>query len=202
MRCLLLLTLLLIPTVNAIAAPIIYTDKAAFESAAGQTLSIDLANPTSIEVNQSNYVIRVAFGDLVLFSSDVTGASHLTEKGVQLDGNGGALAILEPITGFGFDLDYFWELSRIRIWGVGDPYHEIGQPSIGFDIPEGTTFFGVLFHSPTIIGITSDVSNAAGVAGYAMSGLQLRTVPEPSTFLLLGLGMLAQFTTVRKLRKR
>jgi hypothetical protein len=177
---------------RAEASLMLYTDAEVFAAAAGETRLIDFNSGERI-IDHSNSTQRVTFDDIAVFSSDAHGGSLWSfsegEGNLVLGGHGGTLAILVPVTGFGFDVSAGFQ-SLIRIWGVGDPYHEIGQPSIGYDVPEGTTFFGVLFDAPTMISISSDVSNAPGVAGYAMDNLRIRT-PEPSTLLLLGLGLCA-----------
>jgi hypothetical protein len=188
----LLLGLLLFPT-TASAAPIIYTDVASFNAMVGPTDSVNFDNPpTNVDYNPASNYLKLTYDNLVVFGSDASGGSLPQSGGIQLDGNGGNIETLEAITGFGFDIRFFWELSRIRIWGVGDPYREIGQPTIGYDVPDGATFFGVLFDEPTKIIITSDVGNASGVNGYLMDNLRLRrvNVPEPSTLLLFSLGLL------------
>ena len=191
-----ILTVLLLASVSA-AGPIYFDgDEAGFAAAAGTTLdtfgfdSPFFGNPDSVDFGDFTFAET---GGTNLVRS--TAGAHTGDRAIYYSDNGNSVGIFSfdsPINAFAV---YVRTVPSARTVTVG------GDLSTSFTTPANTyKFFGVIDTTGTFDTISFDVSGGDFVVFDTLSYGTVATVPEPGTFVLLGMAMLG-YGVYRRRRK-
>ena len=159
------------------AAPILFTDRDAFNRVVGASTLITFDEPEACSINPQNLTCTVTYDDLVTFVFDAVGGVGVRPDHITMGRSGLAATgrVLQPVTAFGFDVI------------------SVGQGLVPF----GGQWFQL--NGPQFLGIVSDTPFMAQIgytglgftAPYSIDNMAIRTVPEPTTVLLTALGCLA-----------
>lgn len=191
-----LLVVVVAPHVGT-AAPVFFTDRTAFESAAGSGLHFEgFEGPwtdSSGTAVFAEFTVRETNGTNTLFhATEAGGNSFSVTEGVDsvwYDDNGSSVGNFFnfdiPITAFGLDITYTQGngLSTSTRVAIG------GGASDSIALPGGTSTFWGMIDPHGISTVTFDASGN-GFLGFDAVSYGV-AVPEPSTSLLTALGLLA-----------
>ncbi len=192
------LLVVVLQAVPAHALNMVFTDRTAFDAAVGGYTLLDLNTPDPIPLNEltaqiSTGFYTVTYSDLFAITYDSSAWRPANPSGAPgplaaFGAGGGFLTvgrILEPVTAFGFDIPY--------IGSTVTPTHPTPSPT--FIVINGTayqldglSFLGFMWDAPT----TVKIDNSAPTDGksFGLDNLAIKTVPEPSSLLLLAAGLL------------
>jgi PEP-CTERM motif-containing protein len=185
---------------TASAAPIVYTDRSAFDLAAQPDAHITFDADFS-DCHFDSFTCSHTFDGLLNVAYDFAGVGLLGDSIALGPWNGqtSGASFLQPVTAFGFDL--------VSVQTPGGPhpadFHFGGLTlpidALGAGLP---LFFGVILDQPvTSINAFATVSYATpqgNLAAFTIRDLSVRTVPEPATVLLLGAGLAASFCFLKR----
>lgn len=187
------------------AVPIIFTDRAAFNAAVSGTtlITFDTQIPATFgtysdgSVNPSFYTATI--DNLLSFSGDREAFNNqLVVPGTpgnlcmcgQIPGN---LVTLGPVLAFGIDII---PMSLPTVIGA-PPVTNLLFAGMQFQL-SAPSFLGVLYteQEASSVGIGRVLQQQAGVSGlvwstFSIDNVAIKTVPEPSATLLLGLGLVS-----------
>jgi hypothetical protein len=196
---------LMVCATRAWSAPIMFTDRAAFEAAAGGTTRVDFGDGNSSKCEQpfigfadtscvfSNVLLVTSTQPNLISGHDELWVGQLDDLDVTL---------INPITAIGFDIITNRALFLDHVSGVmshdgrsaaatifGTTY-EVVAPD-----PFHTTFMGFIFNEPvmennilTTPHVWKYVDGRPIGAQYSITNVVVHSTPEPSTLLMLGLG--------------
>jgi hypothetical protein len=200
-------------------APIVFTDRAAFEAAAepNRHLQFD-ADFSDCNFPDSSTCVHT-FGDLLTVAYDIAGIGLLGDS-IGLGPWGGQTSgalFREPVRALGFDLISIPTPPRPIVNADGSVSFDFSpQPSefhIGgsrFPIDAGGAglprFFGVVFDRPTTFfpgfALVNYATPHGGLVGFSVQDMSITTVPEPSTMALFTAATLVMAAAARKRRQR
>lgn len=195
---LLLIIFTAVETSLAMALPIIFTDRAAFDATVGGTSLITFDPVPTFDC------MRRSDGSIItcdFFDIKVDGLLRLTGDREAFNPSGSlagappgslcscnqtfsmGIGTIDPVLAFGFDITPVPAANiPISIAGLG---FQLSQPQ----------FLGFLFAEPTVVGISPGLylnpnpSIGLGWSTFAIDNVAIKTVPEPSTLLFLGIGL-------------
>ena len=189
---LLLIILTVLVITPAMATPIFFTDRAAFNTTVGDYRLLTLDAPNQL-TDFGPGLIEATYGDLITFSFDHV-SGYGVEPGFVVIGHSGQETFargLEPVIAFGLDITPLDPVPCLDPCpGPYTPFHLAGVEFI-LTQPQ---FLGVLFEAPTNIEFSNAYFSLAGYGEdvssyYAVDNLSFKTVPEPSSLWLLGVGL-------------
>lgn len=175
---------------SAMAFPILFTDRTAFNAAAGETrlITFDTGVPSECitmpfptcdaRVAVVDSLVRVGPGDRDAFigiDSDFPGKLCMCSQIFDL-----GVTTIEPVHAFGLDIAPLV------------PNAKIGLAGFTFILSE-PQFLGFVFSEPTIVSLGTDrilIDGHVGLSTLTIDNIAIRTVPEPASLLFLGLGAL------------
>jgi hypothetical protein len=182
---LLLITLVILLTTPAMATPIIFTDRTAFDAAVGgTTLITDFPSVDSGPVPGTCCgccLVGTVDGVLRLGPSDVNAWAGVGGPSLVFNGESGGISAttLHPVTAIGFDMTPLPSFSG----NLPTPYSELFSTG-GHFIFTQPQFLGFLFPQPTIFSMSGTLFSA-----FAIDNMAIKTVPEPPSWLLLACGL-------------
>ena len=189
-------------TVHAMAAPLVFTDRAAFNAAVGSTTLITFDTPVTLgSTPTSHHNIEGFVGnDLRLFadSSGAFAVNHVPGSIVLGGSNGGVFVnTINPVIALGLDATPRGD-SRDN---GGGPYPGFSELNIAAD---GNVFHGLDLTTPQFVGFLFDTPTTVRLSGWfssfvAIDNVAIKTVPEPGSLLLLGAGLAGLIGFRRKL---
>ena len=184
----LLIILTVFLTTPALAGPIMYTDRAAFDAAAGEYTLItkDSPNYTVVYDPFVSPILSITYLDLITFYFDSGGfccnPNHVNPGDAFTLGVAGLASgghVLQSVLAFGFD---------VTAVSLGDP--PLLNPTVsssGFSASLiGLSFMGVVSDTP----FTANVL-AINTYDFSIDNLAIKTVPEPSSLLFLSLTLMS-----------
>jgi len=189
---------------RAVAAPVIYTDRAAFNLAAGGGLSFESfeSNPISgATVTYGNLSFKETFGTVDHFTNTAlvnffSAATTDGQNSIWYDDNDNSVSTLtfglaSPVTALGFDIT----ASENNTVAIG------GDLNSSINLTANTpSFFGIIDTTTPFSNVTITAGGGPNVGFDAVA--YGRAIPEPSTLALLGLGLsgAALFALRKKIR--
>ena len=172
-------------TTPALAVPIIFTDRSAFNAAVGSTtlLTFDTLPPVTVIPLGGE---SVTFDGLLEFRSDsLLGYDSMpgTFCFCNPTFNAGAVT-LNPVLAFGLDITPLVPNANVVL---GDRFLTLTAPQ----------FFGVLYSEPTTFTLSNALTPIVGAglqwSTFTVDNVAIKAVPEPSSMLFLGLGLLGLY---------
>ncbi len=179
------------------ASPILVTDRTVFNAATGPVTLLTLDAPPQIQydplVNSADY--RATYQGLMTFQFDAVGGIGINSDGTVTLGRSGLTAgawLLAPATAFGFDIlpnNYSFVDLTVK---------ENDGTLASWTIPTaGLQFLGVTSSTPFLANISyigrpiTFFPGYTGLSlGYTVDNVAIKTVPEPSSLLFLGFGLI------------
>jgi hypothetical protein len=183
----------------ATAVPLLFTDRAVFNAAVGDTILITFDEPLSFQPSGPSFTDQVAIVDGIFrVGGDHAGlvpATTMQPGSVGLVANTGfGAGTLDPVLAFGVDVTPHTPICGptcdfvIAGFGMAGTSFRITQPQ----------FIGFLFTEPTSVGISAsnfglvvDSTPYNIFSRIAIDNVAIKTVPEPSILFLLGLSLTA-----------
>lgn len=180
-------------TVHAMAAPLVFTDRAAFNAAVGSTTLITFDSPVTLSTNATVFPDLEGFvgNDLHLFA-DNSGAFAVNRVpgSIVLGGSNGGVYVntINPVIAFGLDASPLGPSGS----DGGGPYPGFSELNIA--APEASLFHGLDLTTPQFVGFLFDTPTTVRLSGWfssfvAIDNVAIKTVPEPGSLLLLGAGL-------------
>lgn len=194
-------TFLMFSTAGAFAAPILFSNRAAFESAI-------TAGNLNVESFETAFVSipEVDFGG---FSASVSGRSFGVRHNDETSTDGSwsidadpsvTFNFYSPVNAFGIDIIDFgtdFDFARMLFTGFGLTDYEIAT-SVGFNTRYQSFFFGIIDPSNTWTKATltnTDTGDSMMYDRLAYGNVTINDVPEPNALGLLGLGLIGLLFT-------
>jgi hypothetical protein len=175
---LLLIAFVMLCVAPAMATPVVYTDRAAFDAAAGSYTLLTLGAPSQIVVDYPSSSYIATYNDLITFGFDLQGGVDPPLSGGVLMGRSGLIAqatVLQPVTAFGFDV------------APGLNSHAFFMNSI-YPLT-GLNFLGFVSASPFTAQLESIPTPPDPFASvFFIDNIAIQAVPEPAMWLLLTVG--------------
>lgn len=169
-------------TTPALANMIVFTDRAAFDAAAGDYTLITMDSPHTGPTNPLNdpsLRIFVSYQDLITFVYDGVGGfcnGDPSILGCSFLLSGGT--VLQPVTAFGFDVFH----EDPPCCGV-NPTHRLSSSGVEVAL-DGLSFLGFVSDTPFLADVWS-----RSPASFRIDNLAIQTVPEASAVVLLASGL-------------
>jgi hypothetical protein len=191
--------LLLLPWLSTRAEATPFIDLATFTAAAGPLTLIDFNAATSGDIGGTYAALGVTFSPGNHFAPCLTFTTSPPGCWVSDSGGGALPGVFEAsfsvagITAVGMNNALNADLAQLRVFDSSDNLIEM----VSSDTINNTMdFFGVITTTP-IARIT--VQYVGAVDGWAVDDLRFGTgVPEPSSILLIGVGVAGLFRSVRR----
>lgn len=192
------LTVFVGQTQTSQATPLLFTDRTAFNAAAGRSTLLTLDAPGQIAydplVNRADY--RATYQGLMTFQFDAVGGVGTNSDGTVTLGRTGLAAsgwLLAPATAFGFDIftnDYSFVDLDVR--GSDGTSASWTIPTAGLQflgVTSPTSFFATISYVGRPITFFPGYRGTS--LGYTIDNVAIKTVPEPPSLLSLGFALLA-----------
>lgn len=177
---LLLVILTVLAATPAMASPILFTDRDAFNAYVGEYTLLTLDDPEI--VTSDPFIAQATFGNLLTFDYDPFSVECVGFGMICLNLLSASGTVLEPVTAFGFDIT------------AGEQFPPTLGPGLSFggttystvDSLAGANFLGLASRDPFIGRFSYLASDTLFIT---IDNVAIQTVPEPSTLLLLGAGL-------------
>ena len=162
---------------RAESAPILFTDRDAFNQAVGDSTVVTFDQPEACTYDFVRRTCTVTYDNLVTFVFDAVGGVGVNSDSITLGRSGLAAngRVIMPVTAFGFDVIDAGQ----GLVPFGGQWFQLNGPQF-FGLLSDTPFMPQFGYAP--LGFT---------APYSIDNLVVKTVPEPATVVLISLGCAA-----------
>jgi hypothetical protein len=177
---------------RASAAPIFFTDRAAWEAAANPNVLLTFDTFQPLEPGALPHTFGTTYADIFRISGDITGAGQVYNGGpggLQLIANTGfGAGTTAPVWAFGVDV------TPLMCGNCVTPEATFTVGPVRMENVTAPQFIGIVFDTPTVVSVAPGI--VRGLPGGLLSPSQIfvdnvavTTVPEPATLLLLSMGL-------------
>jgi len=163
-------------TAPAMALPLIFTDRVAFEAAVGDTTLLTF--DTLPTVTPDNLIGRMTIDNVLTIAGDLGGFAFYDSKpgtfcfcypGLTI-----GAATIDPVMAVGVDITPLRPNTTIILGGLS---FMLSEPQ----------FLGFLYNAPSSFGIAQTFTPANGYSTFTIDNVVIKSVPEPSSLWLMAL---------------